>query len=200
MATSRRGRPNKPATPGKLSALGLRVTAEVKDLLDVAAKQSGRTQSGEAERRIEATFRSEQQLSQGLDLVYGEQIAGLLTVIGRVLRDVGPAAHAASTRALEVAPDWLSNPFAFDQAVKAIGAVMEVLRPDGERVPAHLRSPLVVMGNDMNEMYRHIGQAIAGPYLTAVADPEAAITADLKRIGREVREKLGAEVVGRLTR
>src|SRR5215469_6107716 len=49
----RGGRPAKPATPGKLAVLGLRVTAETKNMLDAAAKASGRTQAQEAERLIE---------------------------------------------------------------------------------------------------------------------------------------------------
>jgi TraY domain len=51
--TARGGRPSKPAVPGSRAVLGLRVTAETKNLLDEAAKRSGRTQAQEAERLIE---------------------------------------------------------------------------------------------------------------------------------------------------
>ena len=46
------GRPPKPPTPGERTPLGLRVTAEVKKMLEQAAVQSGRSLSQEAELRL----------------------------------------------------------------------------------------------------------------------------------------------------
>jgi hypothetical protein len=54
--SEKRGRPTKPPVPGKRAALGLKVTAQVKRRLDEAAKSNGRTQSQEAELRIEQSF------------------------------------------------------------------------------------------------------------------------------------------------
>lgn len=53
------GRPLKEAEPGKRASLGLRVTAETKARLEIAAAASGRSQSQEAEIRLEASFRDE---------------------------------------------------------------------------------------------------------------------------------------------
>jgi hypothetical protein len=198
MMQTKRGRPTKPPTAGRKSPLGLRVTPGIKDMLDSAAQHNSRTQSQEAELRIEATFRSEQQLSQGLELVYGRQIAGLLTLIGHVLRDLGPMAHGVATLSMEVNPDWLSNPFALDQAEKAIGLIFDAIRPEGDPLPAHLRGPLVINGTDLNAMHRVLGKGITASYLAAVFDPASALSHDLQRIGAEVRDRLGAEVVGRL--
>lgn len=50
------GRPMKPPPRGKRVSLGLKVTAEIKRRLDSAARASGRTQSQEAERRIEMSY------------------------------------------------------------------------------------------------------------------------------------------------
>jgi poly-D-alanine transfer protein DltD len=55
------GRPLKVAEPGTRISLGLKVTAEIKQKLDEAAKQSGRTQSQEAEFRLNRDFWSEAQ-------------------------------------------------------------------------------------------------------------------------------------------
>jgi hypothetical protein len=49
---ARRGRPSL----GERVSLGLRVTSEHKKRLDAAAKRSGRSQSQEAEMRIEQSF------------------------------------------------------------------------------------------------------------------------------------------------
>lgn len=63
------GRPRK--TPlGKRASLGLRVTAKIKRRLEKAADASGRTQSQEAEARIERTFRDDEILAK---LVFLEQ-------------------------------------------------------------------------------------------------------------------------------
>jgi hypothetical protein len=196
--SAQRGRPTKPPTPGRKSSLGLRVTPEIKDALDNAAQRNSRTQSQEAELRIEATFRAEQQLSQGLELVYGRRIAGLLTLLGHVLRDVGPMAHSVAALSIEVDPDWLSSPFAVDQAEKAISLIFDAIRPEGDPLPAHLRRPLVINGTDLNAIHRELGKGVVASYLTAIADPGSAVTADLQRIGNEVRDRLGAEVVGRI--
>lgn len=54
-----RGRPIKAPTPGTRVSLGLKVTPEIKRRLDQAARDSGRTQSQEAELRIEQSFRND---------------------------------------------------------------------------------------------------------------------------------------------
>lgn len=53
---ARRGRPTKTAKPGTKVSLGLKVTAMVKGLLEAEAAKSGRTQSQEAEYRLERSF------------------------------------------------------------------------------------------------------------------------------------------------
>lgn len=200
MAATKVGRPYKPATPGRRSPLGLRVTAEIKDLLDSAAVKSGRTQSQEAETRLELTFRSERQLDQALETIFGQRTAGLVTLLAHVMRDAGQMGHPIATRSLEVAPDWTSNAFAYDQAVRAATRVLEAFRPEGDPVPDHLNEALMIGGVDVNAAHRDLGHGVANPYLAAVADPDEAISADLQRIGSEVREKLGEVMADRIER
>jgi hypothetical protein len=52
----KRGRPMKRPVPGERTPLGLRVTAELKENLEQAAIQSGRSLSQEAELRLEKSF------------------------------------------------------------------------------------------------------------------------------------------------
>ncbi len=57
MVSKGRGRPTKAPKRGETRvSLGLRVTAEVKRRLDAAAKKTGRSQSQEAEFRLERSF------------------------------------------------------------------------------------------------------------------------------------------------
>ena len=58
------GRPIKPSRPGERAALGFRITADTKQKLVSAAEKSGRSQSQEAEFRLEQSFKNENLQSQ----------------------------------------------------------------------------------------------------------------------------------------
>jgi uncharacterized protein (DUF1778 family) len=55
----KRGRPTMPATSGVRVAISVRLSPEIKDLLDGAAAKNGRTQNQEAEARIADSFRND---------------------------------------------------------------------------------------------------------------------------------------------
>ncbi len=66
------GRPLKPAIAGQRAPLGLKVTPEIKQRLDQVAKANGRTQSQEAEARLERSFREEDLLAEIREMVRTE--------------------------------------------------------------------------------------------------------------------------------
>jgi hypothetical protein len=74
----RMGRPTKPPTPGERVPLSLRVTAEIRDRLEKAAVEKGRSLSQEAELRIERSFDREELLPEVLTLAYGKPVADVL--------------------------------------------------------------------------------------------------------------------------
>jgi hypothetical protein len=85
------------AQPGTRAALGLRVTHAVKNRLDAAARQNGRTQSQEAEVRLENSFRNERVLGEALDLLFGHTNGDLLlSVFGTMLRGAAEVSHDQS--------------------------------------------------------------------------------------------------------
>jgi hypothetical protein len=59
MEPKRIGRPLKPVGKTKRVSLGLRVIADIKTRLDKAAVKNGRSQSQEAETRLEQSFRDD---------------------------------------------------------------------------------------------------------------------------------------------
>lgn len=63
MKKKRIGRPFKPAKPRTRVSLGLKVTAEMKDRIEAAAKRSGRTQSQEAEAWLERALQYDAMLA-----------------------------------------------------------------------------------------------------------------------------------------
>ncbi len=68
------GRPTKPGTAGQRNSLGLRVTAEIKRKIEAGALKSGRSQSQDAEFRIEQSFLEER--AHG-----GRELHGLLLLM-----------------------------------------------------------------------------------------------------------------------
>src|SRR5262249_15179808 len=78
--------PKREAEPGERFQLGVRVTAALKRKLDAAAEQSGRSQSQEAELRLEHTFDRQGLLSEVLTLAYGKEIAADLMLFGEMMR------------------------------------------------------------------------------------------------------------------
>jgi|GEM_PF-3642767 len=77
----RTGRPAKKATPGSRVSLGLKVTAQIKDLLDAQAKASGRTQSQEAEMMIERAIQYDRTLTAMKTTLEGIQRGNIETAL-----------------------------------------------------------------------------------------------------------------------
>lgn len=133
---ARTGRPTKPApaTGGGKVSLGLKVTREIKNKLDNAARVSGRTQSQEAEGRLERSFERQELLFDVLTAAYGPQAAGLLVVAGEALRLTAVTAMVWRGEA-EAGADYsefaldLSDPEVYRAAIDAVGLIFNFLIP-----------------------------------------------------------------------
>src|SRR5215469_18861107 len=123
-----RGRPRTPRLPGTRTTLSLRVTTDLFDRLDAAAKQRGRALSNEAELRLETSFHDQEVVQRTMALAYGDKLAAILLTIAVLLKEAGPYWHATTTGQLW--GDWLTNPYAFEHATEAVNRVFEALHPD----------------------------------------------------------------------
>jgi hypothetical protein len=193
------GRPRSARPAGQRSTLSLRITSELFEQLNKEAKAKGKTLSAVAETRLEFAGRDEGRLDQVLELVYGRQLAGFLTLLGNVLR-VGREAGFIYTHTLEGAENWMANPYAYNQVMQATKVILDAFRPEGDpSPPPYMKGqPFGPDGIDLEQSARDLGVRMAASYLAAVADPEEPITADLKRIGTEVGQRLGADAVERI--
>lgn len=77
------GRPTKPAAEGARASLGLRVTSDLKSKLDAAAEASGRSQSQEAEFRLERSFAEDAHLPSPELRSWAYLMAGTFAEAGR---------------------------------------------------------------------------------------------------------------------
>ena len=148
MATNRRARPTKQPKPGKRAALELKVTAQLRQSLDRASRQSGRTQTQEAELRLERSFERQSLFTEVLELQYGRGLAGMLAVLGETmhyaLEMLGPFPKPGG----RLDETLLSDPYAYDEVAKCVEAVFKELRPSGEAKP--LSGTVVEMADVQN--------------------------------------------------
>jgi hypothetical protein len=143
--------------------LSLRVAVNVREKLDSAARDSGRSLLQEGEIRLEQSFRDQQRAELFSDLFFGRELSALLEIIGRAAHDAGIYAAHQTIGPGKPAPNWFDNPYAFDTAVRAINRVLEAIRPQGEIIPPKVNSRAEAM----------LGDAIANGLLSAVASDEA---------------------------
>jgi hypothetical protein len=123
---AKRGRPTQEATPGTKVSLGLTVTADLKARLDEEAQRTGRTQSQEAQWRLELSFDRQDLLNEVLTLAYGPQTAALLSVLG----------HAVSMiERRNDKQDGLATPKGYTDAATAIDTIVKALNPGGRGFP-----------------------------------------------------------------
>ena len=187
-----RGRPPAPEEERRRSNLSLRVRTETRSALEEAAAQNGRSLSEEAELRLDYTVRAEQGADQLLDFAYGRPLSGLVLLLARVLRESGAAAGFSTSYSLVGANTWLDNPYAFDQAMRAAVAVLEALRPPGEKTPPKVQGgpPL------LSKVYEQLGAGFASGALSAVVGEE--LSQDLSIWGERVRQRLSPATVERI--
>jgi hypothetical protein len=125
----RRGRPSL----GERVPLGLRVTPEMKRRLDEAARRSGRSQSQEAEFRLERSFDRTDLLSEVLSLNYGRDLAGMLLLLGSAMlwADAFQRVDDKLDKKRRANQPWRWAPDAdsYNAAVEAVVTILEALRP-----------------------------------------------------------------------
>jgi hypothetical protein len=190
---AKRKQPSKPLAPppiaGERVPLGLRVTKETKAKLDQAAQSSGRSQSQEAEFRLEQTFNAENAVFDALDLAYGCHWTGLLMTLAQVGVRTGTRACSLSQRVYEGSEEWMSDPYAYGQVVRAVNFVLEALRPPGAAT-----TPPDTLGLPPTS-YLNLGAAFAQTALAAIVKPNEAQAQDSAT--QSIRKRL-ADLIPRI--
>ena len=173
------GRPGRKPKPGERVHLGFRVTPELKNRLESVAKANGRSQSQEAELRLERSFDREDLLVEVLTLAYGPELAGILMMIGWTMHDVGRAAGFIETRTLEGANDWTSQPYAFDQALQCANVLLKKARPAGD-----IGVPQSVTDDEIRDTYQVLGVAYANGMIDTLSGFHALSVEYKERAGK----------------
>jgi hypothetical protein len=117
----------------KTQVLSTRISAELREALAAAAE--GSTLSREIEHRLRRTFAEDKQIA---DVFGSRRNFQLMRLIASV---IDSTVNRKVDKPKKQNVDWLDDPYAFDQAVRAIAAVLNAIRPPGA-VPQSLDEAL----------------------------------------------------------
>lgn len=125
----RRGPKPKGGYGEKTNVLSTRITAPTRRALERAAKKSGLSISSEVELRLRRSFIDDGNIT---DAFGGRRIYAMARLIGSTMSLVGEQAFGMRRGKVGNELDWLSDPYAYDQAVAATVRILETLRPEGD--------------------------------------------------------------------
>jgi hypothetical protein len=163
------GRPRKrEREAGEKVHLGIRVTPDMKRRLEEVAHYNGRSQTQEAELRLERSFAREDLLVDALYLRYSREAAGVVLAVGEIMNTVG-VVHLSLSRKPEdptfydefdlAERRWAAHPTALDVGLTAGIALLAMLRPGPPQEEA----------GSVTATYRRLAIETAAGFLQALA-------------------------------
>jgi hypothetical protein len=180
----------KPPTPRQKSTISIRVSPDLKRFLDRQSVANDRSLSAEAEFRLEKSQHDQDQAVLFAEAQYGRQLAAVLEVLGRAMRD---AAVVASMKVRD--PDG-DEAYLFNQGIEAAATVLEAMRPRDSNPRGDLPVPLVVVGDPVPawvpselELRKVVGKMVANGIIEALGNPERG--GDIGDWAAKKRERLG---------
>jgi TraY domain len=195
-AKRRPGRPKTRLEDGPGDYVGFRAPRKLKEQLTLAAEESGRSLSTEAQVRLESSFQAEDGFYRALELALGQNGAAVIQLLARAITEVGHGAGGVATNYYG-GDHWLADPYAYDQVVTAMSELLEALRPEGDATPPD--SP--DWPPDHRKRIGTIGRDGAKRFLAAVAGQgEGAKVNDggLGQWAASVRGRLGPDAIRRI--
>jgi hypothetical protein len=118
---------------GKRVQLNVALPLPLKRKIEQEASRRGHSISNEAASLLEWALDRRGLLPDVLALAYGRQLAGLVMALGSIMSKAGRT--ASSVRTIDGGENWITDPHAFDQAVKAALDLLVAARPPGEPRP-----------------------------------------------------------------
>ncbi|MGC8536966.1 MAG: hypothetical protein ACP5QR_15810 [Rhizomicrobium sp.] len=173
------------------AVLSTRIGADTRKAIEVAAKRSGRTLSAEIEYRLRRSFDEDDSL---IDRMGGRRTYALLRLVAEAIKATGQVSFFQEHRKIAQDDDWLLDPYTYDQAVKAIETVLEMVRPPGER---ERKRPIPT---DMHPWVTHViensGQSYALGQLVPIAHQSGELSplSEYKNESSRLAERIAADL------
>jgi hypothetical protein len=193
--TSPRGRPTR--RPGERLSKNrtFRVRSKLDDELAAAATLSERSVSEEIEFRLEKSFSDQRALLDGLNLLYGPELAATLLIIGDVSKEA--ALHAGYLKTKGISQNqWMVDPWVFAQMKDAAIAALDQLSPPGA-VSAPQSDVTLIVGTpptDLGSEPEQTGKTIARGYFRDLVDRNAEQSSHALML----QNMLGSKLLGRV--
>jgi hypothetical protein len=145
---------------GKLTSF--RTSDKIRDRLLAAAKAKGVSVNQEINERIEASFDSPDVTEKAFA---NRGLYGLLRMVAVAMQISGRQAMTFKNSGdSDAADDWLSDPYAYDQAAGAAWKLLDACRPEGTPNP-----PTNAADPAWNSLYASVGRNIAENILSEIA-------------------------------
>jgi hypothetical protein len=158
-----------------MADIKIRIREPLRAEIERAAKRRGISMNAEMNERLSASYERGRVLDEALNFAYGEDGAGLLRLLGEVIRDA-PGACGLSSHS-----NWLDDPSAYAMAAQGAIRVLQRLQPageikEGQHSPEHRADALLYdLGDD--------GSIHAGPPAERAAEMR-------QRLGRTLDARL----------
>jgi hypothetical protein len=182
---------SRPSVPDQKTTISVRVSGTLKDQLVAATAKNDRSQSQEAEIRLEMSFREEAFAERALELRYGPRLAAVLTMIGDLMHQTGRIIGFQVSGTLEGADNWVEDPTAFDAAGQAAIVALAGVAPAGDVKYPKIGTPPGI-GVDLDQALTQTGASFALGLLQAIADPDSAVSSGALEKASELRPRLGS--------
>lgn len=152
----------KTSKPARRVPLSLRVTPQMKDRLDAAAAESGRSLTQEAEMRLEHSFDRQDLLSEVLVTAFGRRPAGYLLMMARAFADAGTVAGRLVDPTATEVKDWTESKWAVQQAMIALNKAVEwKTKVDEFDDPEESEPPPLAVQHKMESPGATLGKAVS---------------------------------------
>jgi hypothetical protein len=181
-AQPRSGKPPRYTKPRV--AIASRLQVPLHEQLKLEAELAGRSISEEIEHRLARLFSDERSMLDALDYMYGPENAALLTVLGELIKTIDFwAPMLAATKKQPGNATWLTDPFLFEETLRALNSFLEMLRPDGHPVlPAEHQSLRGFGRQSTNAMLALLGGSAAVDASLAKSDWAARARKKLSKV------------------
>lgn len=150
--------------------LRLRFNEKLRRRLEQAAARNEQSMNAEIIHRLEASFVDEERFV--VESFGTPEVFGIMKIIAAAMLETGRVAGFYSGD-FNAGFQWIDDPYAYDQAVKAATRVLEALRPPGSIENPSLPAPVNEIGTpagpSRDDMLRMIGSGFANTMLGEAA-------------------------------
>lgn len=150
----------------KPAELKLRLTEPLRKQIEAAAAARGASMNLEMVERLERTFDADSAMTDTLVYAHGREMTGIALLMLQTMDWVGRLAGFRKNQTAQGSFNWMSDPWAFEQAMKAAFRILSLAKPTGVAV-----APSEMDGGNRSLEDEHLAVFLSHGFLAALSDP-----------------------------